>query len=176
MFLAGLVGLAFIGACRDARQTAADGQSAPPPLGDSLVSIFEEIVSAAVTDRSEDFKDLLASSEAERLGRISRGYGGVSLGWCLERQLGSWPNLDTLTFEDLVHKPPYARVAFTGAAPLARYDDRVRYTFLLFRQSDSGWRLAGVSSLEKDRYDQYGTELGYLETELPGQLRFPRLF
>lgn len=176
LLLTVLVALVFLGGCRDAGQNSADSQSQPPPLGDTLVTVFEAIVSAATTDRSEDFRDFLVLSEAERLDRIRKSYGSVSLGWCLERQLGSWPDLDTLEFEDLVHRPPYARVAFSGAGAFAAYQDRVRYTFLLFKQNDRDWRLAGVSSLEKDRFDRYGTELGYLETELPAQLRFPRLF
>jgi len=172
MLLTVLVALA---SCRDAGHKSADSQLQPPPLGDTLVTIFEAIVSAAMTDRSEAFRDFLVSSEAERLDRIRESYGSVSLGWCLERQLGSWPDLDTLEFEDLVHRPPYARVAFSGAGAFAAYKDRVRYTFLLFRQNDYGWRLAGVSSLEKDRFDRYGTELGYLETELPSQLVTPEV-
>ncbi len=172
--------LAFLAlwGCLDQRQSSDNNPLRAPKLSDTLVTIFEAMVSAATTDRSEEFKDFLAFSEIDRLERIQSGYGGVTLDWCLERQLGSWPNLDTLVFEDLVHRPPYARVAFTGAGAYARFDDRVRYTFLLFRQNDrgDGWRVAGVSSLEKDRFDRYGTELSYLETELPSQLRFPRLF
>jgi hypothetical protein len=166
--LAGLIG------CREAGDKTADSE--PPPLGDTLSTIYEAIVTAATTDRHENFRKMLVLSETQRLDRIRENYGAMSIGWCLERQLGSWPNLDTLVFEDLVHQPPYARVSFSGAGAYAAYDDRVRYTFLLFRQNDTGWRLAGVSSLEKDRFDRYGTELGYLETELPSQLRFPRLF
>ena len=169
VILVGLTG------CRDTRRTA-DAGNKPPPLGDTLVTVFEAIVDAATSDRPEAFRAFLAASEAERLDRVRRSYGSVSLGWCLERQLGVWPDLDTLEFEDLVHRPPYARVAFTGAGAYGAYHDRVRYTFLLFRQSDSGWSLAGVSSLEKDRHDRYGTELSYLETELPSRLRFPRHF
>ena len=163
-------------ACSDNRPSSADSQLQVSPLGDTLATIYEAIVSAATADRSEDFRDFLVLSEAERLDRIRESYGSVSLGWCLERQLGSWPNLDTLEFEDLVHRPPYARVAFSAAGAFANYKNRVRYTFLLFRQNERGWCLAGVSSLDKDRFDRYGTELGYLETELPSQLRFPRLF
>ena len=176
LILAALVALAFLGGCRDVQENLANSRLQASPLGDTLVTIFEAIVSAATTDSSEAFRDFLVLSEAERLDRIRKSYGSVSLGRCLERQLGSWPNLDTLEFEDLVHYPPYARVAFSGAGAFASYKNRVRYTFLLFRQNERGWCLAGVSSLDKDRFDRYGTELGYLETELPSQLRFPRLF
>lgn len=177
VFLALLVLLVLSG-CLDRRDSSNDNPLRAPGLSDTLVTIFEAMVSAATTDRSDQFKDFLARSEIDRLERIQSGYGSVSLDWCLERQLGSWPDLDTLVFEDLVHRPPYARVAFTGAGAYARFDDRVRYTFLLFHRNDQGdgWRVAGVSSLEKDRFDRYGTELSYLETELPSQLRFPRHF
>ena len=71
----------------------------------------------------------------------------------------------------------YARLEWTGGASSIGYrEERVRYTFILFKRHNSGWKLAAISTLEKERYDPYGTELTYLETELPPKLRFPRLF
>ena len=112
--------LLVLSGCLDRRESLGNNPLEEPKLNDTLVTIFEAMVSAATTDRSEAFKDFLALSEIDRLERIQTGYGGVSLDWCLERQLGSWPDLDTLVFEDLVHRPPYARVAFSGAGAYAR--------------------------------------------------------
>ncbi len=95
----------------------------------------------------------------------------------LEARFGGWPNPDTLLLEDLTVEPPFARIALAGeASHIGANVERIRYTFLLFRRVKSAWKLAGVSAIEKDRYDRYGTELGYFETELPPTLRFPRLF
>ena len=159
------------------RSTSSDREAGPPPLGDTLVAIFQGMKEVAFANRVADITGFLETAEAARLSRISRNYGSATLGWCLERQLGSWPDPDTLDFEDLIYQPPYARIALSGPGRFASYrEDRVCFTFFLFKREQDTWRLAAVSSLEKERFDPYGTELSYLETELPSKLRFPRLF
>lgn len=147
-----------------------------PVLADTLVAIFAEIKAAVMDDRAEDFVRFLDPIEAARLLPARKRRNG-SLGSYLRHRLAGWPDPDTLQFEDLIHEPPYARVALSGSAGRFGYrQERVRYTFVLFKRQQETWRIAAVSSLEKERLDPYGTELSYLETELPPKLRFPRLF
>jgi hypothetical protein len=148
-----------------------------PPLADTLVAIFHELKAAALSDRANDLVNFLDSAEARRLRRVCGYYSLPGLRQYLESRFAGWPDPDTLTLEDFTFQPPYARIAFAGAgSQIGRREERVRFTFLLFRQVSASWRLAAVSSLEKDRYDRYGTQLSFLETELPSSLRFPRLF
>jgi hypothetical protein len=141
------------------------------------VTIFEELKEAAVDNRFEAFLDILDETEAARLRRLSRSHGFGSLRSFLKHQFAEWPDPDTLSFEDMAYHPPYARVALTGGGGrIGHRQEYVRYTFLLFKRERDSWRLAAVSRLEKARFDPYGVELGYLETELPPKLRFPRIF
>ena len=148
-----------------------------PPLADTLVAIFHELKAAALSDRANDLITLLDSAEARKLRRVCGHYSLPGLRQYLETRFAGWPDPDTMSLEDLTVEPPYARIALAGAAEqVGRRDERVRFTFLLFRQVSQNWRLAAVSTLEKNRYDRYGTPLGFLETELPSTFRFPRLF
>ena len=148
-----------------------------PPLADTLVSIFHELKAAALSDRASDLVSLLDSAEARKLRRVCGHYSLPGLRQYLETRFAGWPDPDTLKLEDLTVQPPYARITFAGAAEqMGRREDRVRFTFLLFRRVSQNWRLAAVSTLEKDRCDPYGTPLSFLETELPSVFRFPRLF
>jgi hypothetical protein len=147
------------------------------PLADTLVAIFHEMKAAALSDRANDLVSLLDSAEARKLRRVCGHYSLPGLRQYLETRFAGWPDPDTLTLEDLTVQPPYARIALAGSAEaVGHQDDRIRFTFLLFRQVSQNWRLSAVSTLEKDRFDRYGTRLGFHETELPSQFRFPRLF
>jgi len=148
-----------------------------PPLADTLVSILAQLGDAARDDEADRFISLLDSTEAARLSRLTARQGFASLRGYLQYQFANWPDPDTLSFGDLMADGRYARIALEGAGQKAgRREEMIRYTFALFTRSGDAWKLAAVSSLEKPRYDRYGTELGYLETELPPKLRFPRLF
>ncbi|MCX6835875.1 MAG: hypothetical protein NTW07_12255 [candidate division Zixibacteria bacterium] len=148
-----------------------------PPLADTLVAIFHELRAAALSDRANDLVTLLDSAEARRLRRVCGHYNLPGLRQYLESRFAGWPEPDTLTLEDLIFQPPYARIAFAGAgSQMGRQEERVRFTFLLFRRVAQDWRLTAISTLDKDRYDRYGTPISFLETELPSSLRFPRLF
>jgi hypothetical protein len=150
---------------------------ARPPLADTLLSILAQLGEAARNDQADQFIGLLDSAEARRLARLTEQHGFASLRGYLQHQFANWPDPDTLAFSDLMADGRYARLALEGAGLRAgRRQEMVRYTFALFARADQDWKLAAVSSLEKPRYDRYGTELGYLETELPPKLRFPRLF
>ncbi|MEW5795800.1 MAG: hypothetical protein AB1772_05515 [Candidatus Zixiibacteriota bacterium] len=169
--------LLLAAACSQEAPRDPSRESAREPLVDTLVAIFQELKQAAVSDRPERLVSYLDSSEARRLTYACRQYGFSALGQYLRSLFAGWPDVDTLLVEDLIVKPPYARVTLAGPGTQFGYrEERVRYTFLLFRRERADWRLAGVSSLEKGRYDPYGTRLSYLETELPPKLRFPRLF
>jgi len=147
------------------------------PLADTLVAIFHELKAAAQADRANDLVNLLDSAEARRLRRVCGHYSLPGLRQYLDTRFAGWPDPDTMRLEDLTFQPPYARIVFTGSgSQLGQREERIRFTFLLFRQVSSNWRLASVTTLEKNRYDQYGTPVGFFETELPSTLRFPRLF
>jgi hypothetical protein len=172
-----LLGALFLTACDGLAPRKTAEKPEPPPLVDTLVMIFEELKEAAVGNRFEAFLDILDETEAARLRQLSRAHGFGSLRSYLEHQFAEWPDPDTLAFEDFFHRPPYARVALSGTgARMGRRNEFVRYTFLLFKWEHESWRLTAVSRFEKERFDPYGSELSYLETELPPKLRFPRLF
>jgi len=163
--------------CSEEPGTEVSQIAAKPPLADTLVAIFHELKAAALSDRANDLVSLLDSAEARRLRRVCGHYSLPGLRQYLETRFAGWPDPDTLTLEDFTFQPPYARVAFAGAGSEIGYRyERVRFTFLLFRQVSDNWRLTAISTLEKDRYDRYGTSVSFLETELPSSLRFPRLF
>jgi hypothetical protein len=159
------------------KSTAQADRPAAEPLADTLVAILEELKDAAMGERTEEFVAFLDPQEVERLGDATRGFGFQSLKSYLQKQFAAWPDPDTLLVEDLLYSPPYARLALVGPGNrLGRGQSCVRYTFLLFKMDLDQWRLAAVSNLEKDEFDDYGTRLSYLETELPPRLRFPRRF
>ena len=153
----------------------------PPPaaqaLADTLVQILDRLRETAHTNESEEFLSLLDSAEAVRLRSLANRNGFRSLRTYVEHLFAYWPDPDTLAFGDIVRADPYVRLSLTRDGQPGRYKaETVRYTFVLFKRESAQWRLAAISSLEKERFDPYGTELSYLETELPPKLRFPRLF
>jgi len=176
LILGCILGVTVYG-CSGGSRTEVARAADKPPLADTLVGIFHELKAAALSDRANDLVGMLDSAEARRLRRVCGHYSLPGLRQYLETRFAGWPDPDTMSLEDLTVEPPYARIALAGAAEqVGRRDERVRFTFLLFRQVSQNWRLAAVSTLEKNRYDRYGTPLGFLETELPSTFRFPRLF
>lgn len=148
-----------------------------PPRADTLVAIFAEIREAVLSKRADDFVEFLDLAEAERIAHIQKNHDAGYVEYYLARQLAAWPSPDTLNFEDLIFEPPYVRLALWGPGSEIGYQqERVHYTFLLFKQEHDRWKLSGLTSLEKERRDRFGTDVSYFETELPSKLRFPRLF
>ncbi len=156
--------------------------SSEPPaaaraLADTLVQILDRLRETAHSNEAEEFLGLLDSAESVRLRHLANRNGFHSLRTYVEHLFAYWPDPDTLTLDDITCDDPYARLTLTRDCRPGRYKrESVRYTFILFKKEAAQWRLAAISSMEKDRYDPYGTELSYLETELPPKLRFPRLF
>lgn len=150
---------------------------ARPALADTLVTIFEELKQAAQADHSESFLGMLDTASAAQFDAQASRIGFRSLRTYVEHQFQNWPDPDTLSFVDLKTENDYARLGLQGSAGrIGVREDRVRWTFLLFRKESDEWRLAAVSSMEKGKFDRYGTRLSYFETELPPRLRFPRAF
>jgi len=148
-----------------------------PPLADTLWGEFSELTSALMEHRLNDFFALVDPDEAVKLQQITRQHGYSSLKAYLENQLRGWPDPDTLAFSDVISTEQYARLTIVGSGcSFRRGEQRLRYTFLLFKRSNEQWKLAAMSTLEKDRYDPYGYEISYHETDLPSRLRFPRVF
>lgn len=148
-----------------------------PALADSLTAVFDDLKEAWQENRSVEFFDLLDPAQAGKLLAVARQHGYASIRPLIGWQFGSWPDLDTLNFRELKEAQDYARLTFTGSGRKASYfPARIKYTFLLFRRTGGSWKLAAITSLEKQKRDRYGYEITYHETELPPKLRFPRLF
>lgn len=167
---------ALIFGCQADRQNQSQVKERPP-LADTLMAILTQLGDAARQNEADRFIGLLDSTEADRLRKLTVRQGFQSLRGYLQYQFACWPNPDTLIFTDLIEEGTYARLALSGeGVGFGRRGETVRYTFALFKKSEQDWRLAAVSSLEKPRFDAYGTRQDYHETELPPKLRFPRLF
>lgn len=159
------------------QQEQAETTGPPTALADTLVQILDRLRETAHSNRAEEFLGLLDSAESVRLRSLAGRNGFSSLRTYVEHLFAYWPDPDTLAFGDLIRDDPYARLSLISEVEPGHYkDEAVRYTFVLFKKEQAEWRLAAISCLEKERYDPYGTELSYLETELPPKLRFPRLF
>jgi len=162
--------------CRLKQETSGP-PAAATALADTLVQILDRLRESAHANEAEEFLGLLDSAESVRLRHLASRNGFHSLRTYVEHLFAYWPDPDTLALSDIIHHDPYARLTLTHDCKPGQYkDETVRYTFVLFKKEAAEWRLAAISSLEKDRYDPYGTELNYLEMELPPKLRFPRLF
>lgn len=149
----------------------------PPPLVDTLAGIFDEVRQAALDNDAKKFLSMLDPVQADDLERLSQRNGFKSLRTYLETQFVNWPDIDTMTYGNLVTWNEYARLHYTGGGTrIGHRTKKTRYTCFLFRRHDSGWKLEAMTALEKDSYDPYGWAIVLHETDLPPKLRFPRLF
>lgn len=175
LYMAVILLLGTIPSCQMARTEIS--AASPPPLADSLMSVFGELHQAVLQDDLDRFLTILDPVEAANLKSLTRQRGFGSLAAYLRTQFSNWPELDTLQFESLVEERGYARLALIGpGSRLGFKTERTRYTFLLFKSRDQDWKLSAMTTIEKDRYDLYGHEITYHETDLPPRLRFPRRF
>ena len=70
-----------------------------------------------------------------------------------------------------------ARLTFAGPGENhPSYGPQKRYTFVLYRRTDHGWKMAALTALDKAAADRFGYPVAYHDTELPAKLRFPRFF
>lgn len=171
-----IVTLLVLSACGEQKvgRTSADQT---PALADTLVSVFQALDRAVREDRIEAYLNLLDTAEAARLKSLAKNSSLENLWTYLKHRFSSWPDPDTLTYVDLVQYNDYVRLTLAGHGLQFGYrEERVSYTFMLFRKQAGSWRLTAFSQFEKERFDPYGTELSYFETELPPKLRFPRMF
>ena len=146
-------------------------------LADSLRTIFQEVRAAMIEGQPEAFLALLDKGEVPEMRRLARRHGFRSLKTYFGSRYANWPDLDTLRYGGLVTSPGYARLALVGTGEsYGRAREPLRYTFLLFRLHADGWKLAASATFDMDRYDPYGHEITYHETDLPPKLRFPRQF
>lgn len=168
--------LLWLSSCGEQRSDTGVSKE-PPPLADTLLVAYQALEKAAEENSMGDFLHQLDSVEAARLSGSAPRTSSASPWVYLKHKFLILPDLDTLKFVDLVQSLDYARMTLAGSGSQIGYrQERVQYIFLLFRKRPTGWKLAAISQLEKDRFDPYGTELSYLETELPPKLRFPRRF
>jgi uncharacterized protein YceK len=152
--LCSILAIAVLSGCRADHDRRAENEKRPP-LADTLMAILAQLGQAARDNQTDRFIGLLDSSEADRLDNLTARHGFGSLRGYLQYQFASWPDPDTLAFTDLVEEGPYARLAMSGpGVGFGRRKPTVRYTFVLFKKSDTAWKLAAVSSLDKPRYDR----------------------
>lgn len=145
------------------------------PQADSLLAVFQEITASVTEERFDDFLSLIDIDERQELDRLIKNHGYSSIKAYLRSQMHGWPNPDTLTLSQLLSDESYARLTFTGQGEkLGGRRGFVRYTVIMLKRSDMGWRLAGMSSLDKAAADSYGHPMTFHETDLPARLRFPR--
>lgn len=153
--------------------------AAATPLADTLMSVFAEITrTIGVTGAGcpDEFFQYVHPDEVAKLQQIALRHGYSSLKAYLNNQLRGWPDPDTLILSGVVDNGIYARLALVGnGTTFGHGKHQRRYTFLLFKKCDGGWKLAAMAALEKDAQDIYGNVMTYHETDLPSTLRFPRL-
>ena len=160
-------------------QSAVDGTpvAVVGPLVDTLSQVYDSAHAAAVDRRLLDFAELADTSYWNSLEVLAAKRGFNSVESYLGNQGFYWPRIDTLTITEIRQSGPYARLTAVGPSRKSGQPRaRVHYTFILFHHTEDGWLLAGWTDLEKDQLDHYGYSISYHETELPPQLRFPRLF
>lgn len=147
------------------------------PLVDSLVATFKGMTVAVKHRRPDVFLAFLDPQEKGKLQVLSVRYGYQSLTTYLMNHANYWPDPDTLIVFDLICEGDLARLAFAGPGEESpRYGQQRRYTFVLYRRTDHGWKMAAISALEKPERDLYGHPVAYNDLELPSKLRFPRFF
>ena len=147
-----------------------------PVLADSLSSVYGELKQATSDNRSDDFFACLDPIEAYHIKKLAVSNGYRKVKSFIERKYAYLPDLDTLSFHEIKRAGDYVRLTYVGAGTRLGYrTERARFTFLLFRDCDDGWKLSAMSSIERDRFDQYGYEITYHETDLPPKFRFPRI-
>ena len=151
--------------------------SVSSPLVDSLVGAFRGMTVAVKHRRPDVFLAFLDPEEKGELQIRSVGYGYHSLTTYLMHHANYWPDPDTLIVFDVKCQADLARLAFAGPGELSpRYGQQRRYTFVLYRRTTKGWKMAAISALEKPERDMYGYPVAYDDMELPPKLRFPRFF
>jgi hypothetical protein len=151
--------------------------SVSSPLIDSLVGVFKGMTVAIKHRRPDVFLAFLDPEEEGKLQVLSVGYGYESLTTYLMNHANYWPDPDTLIVFDIRRLGDLARLAFAGPGERSpRYGRQRRYTFVLYRLTEHGWKMAAISALEKPERDLYGYPVAYDDMELPSKLRFPRFF
>jgi len=161
------------GACRE----NIDQSAAAPPLVDTLMTVLADLSEIVKTNQMQELMGLIDPDEAGLLQARSKLYGYSSLADYLRIQLDGWPDPDTLQFADIRLDKKYARLTLKGlGGSFGRKEQRIRYTFLLFKMHHSDWKIVAMTKLEKAAHDRYGNEITYFETDLPPKLRFPRAF
>lgn len=171
LLLPGLTLALVVGGCLRPRELPA-----VPLVVIGLKDTFEQVKLAAQEHDEERFFSLLDPSESTELRVLAQRHGYTSLTSYISYQFSNWPDLDTLRFQDLQTSGDYLRLSMSGPGQSLRRENQIRYTFLLFRNHPTGWKLAGMCSLENPGFDRYGNPMTVHETDLPPFLRFPRLF
>jgi hypothetical protein len=147
-----------------------------PPLVDSLSTVYGTLQEAASTDNPDEFFACLDPIEAYHVKKLASSNGYRKVKSFIERRYAFLPDLDTLNFREWKRAGDYVRLTYVGPGGSFGYNrERARFSFLLFRSCTQGWKLSAISSIEKDRFDRYGYELTYHETDLPPKFRFPRI-
>ncbi len=163
----------MIGGCTT---TDSDRFVRQPALADSLSTIYGTLKEATIANDPDGFFACLDPIEAYHIKKLSSSNGYRKVKSFIERKYAFLPDLDTLNFHELRQGGDFVRLTYIGPGTSFGYrTERARFTFLLFREFKSAWKLSAMSSIERDRFDRYGYEISYHETDLPPKFRFPRI-
>jgi len=171
--------LSFYGCGQQTRETTClpAPLNEPNSLTDSLMSVYNNMKTAVKNNDMKSFYNYLDPEKTHDFISVINRFNPRNLATDINRKVSTWPALDTLQIYEIKNNENYIRLSFTGMSYYSRYDDqRIRYTFLLFKRINNQWRLSTVSSLEKELYGLYGYVTTYHETDLPAGMRFPRMF
>lgn len=145
------------------------------PMVDSLLACYSAARKAAERSDEETLLALMEPQDALLLRALAVRHGYSSLRSYLFNSMYGWPDPDTLSIVDVKRYGEYARLTLAGTATASTSEYHViRYTAIMFKEHDSQWRLSAITSIERDRYDLFGQEMGIHDTDFPPRFRFPR--
>lgn len=147
------------------------------PLTTTLLQTYNDLRKAAEDSNLDSVIMMLDPIDANSLRAMTRKNGYNSLRSYLSNRMSGWPDPDTLSILEVTSNDKLARLTLAGMGNLVSSpSDRICYTGILFRRQPDGWSVAAITSIEKDRYDHFGQEMNFHETDYPPRFRFPRRF
>ena len=147
------------------------------PMVDSLLATYAAVREAAESSDVDRLLALMEPGDADMLRSQAPKHGYNSLRSYLSYQMSGWPDPDTLSIIGVKRYGRFARLTFAGqAVPATWKSSAIRYTMILFKEHNGQWRFSAITNVEKDRYDHYGQEITFQDTDYPPKFRFPRLF
>lgn len=153
---------------------SADGL-AERQTADSLLTVYGEVYHTALTEGPEAVVSMMDPVARRHLLTTVRSLEYESVVSYIEKQADTWPNADTLSVRAVDRSGDWVRLTLTGTPRPGFGDDWTRYTMVLYRAHEDGYRMAAITSFEKETRDRYGYPVTLQEMELPELFRFPKV-